>query len=272
MIFGGYCLRISTKNYTFAENNINAMKISLVSFYTNLQWNERISIVANIVNTSSADLIVFAGHTLRDHAALEQIKGLIKNIHTFVLLEVKKDQLGPMCSNKHSLYLIQHGETHSLHTHQMFATHEEIEGNVALAAHFLHELRQRRTFEIDERGKCLVLQCGELNILKNLQSDNNRVIFRLEDNQSLKKDFEDILQDVKYIINPIHTPMGNQGKMKKRREYLSARNKCYCSVSNSPNKEFNNVVTYSYFNGKPWEPSTNPIVTKGKYKEISIEL
>ena len=48
----------------------------------------------------------------------------------------------------------------------------------------------------------------------------------------LVRSFETALEKTDIILNPMHTPMGNQGKMVKRRVYLSKRGKAYFSTSN----------------------------------------
>ena len=81
----------------------------------------------------------------------------------------------------------------------------------------------------------LLVTCGENNILKNKQSENNKVVFRVDD-VKLEKEFNSILNRTNFIINPIHTPMGNQGKIAKRREFFSANNKVYISTNNIENE------------------------------------
>ena len=51
-------------------------------------------------------------------------------------------------------------------------------------------------------------------------------------NKYLKSKFDKILTETDIFINPSHTQMGNQGKMQKRREFLSQDGKIYCSVAN----------------------------------------
>lgn len=69
--------------------------------------------------------------------------------------------------------------------------------------------------------------------MKNVQSEKNRIEFRLNDDAQLTKQFNAVLKDVDVLLNPMHTPMGNQEKMKKRRDYLSAKKRYYFSVSNA---------------------------------------
>ena len=122
-----------------------------------------------------------------------------------------------------------------MNTNQLFSESKEIEDNYELADRFLYELNERRILTIDNI-KYLILQCGEINILRNYQNQNNKVDFRLPQHQDLCKRFNTLLENINVVINPIHSPMGNQGKMHKRREFLSSRNKYYFSTCNTDEK------------------------------------
>ena len=100
---------------------------------------------------------------------------------------------------------------------------------------------------------------GELNLLRNYQNENNRVDFRVDDHE-LKTTFEEILADTHIFLNPMHTPMGNLGKMAKRREYLSQNGRAYFSTCNLPDDTDNSELAfakrklqYGYCNGKALE-------------------
>ncbi len=105
-----------------------------------------------------------------------------------------------------------------------------------------------------KRKKVRIIQCGELNILKNEQSNNNRVIFRFDEDKTMKMKFQKLLRESDIILNPQHTEIGNQGKLSRRREYLSAHGRIYISTTNAARgaKNFNNKsLHYVYHNGKP---------------------
>ena len=203
----------------------------------------------SIVNQSQTDLIVFCGHTLRDKSDLDVLRCRIENKNTFVLFEIKQCEESTFLCLKNCLYTIADGLVHNMFTNQFFATSDEIEGNESLCERFINELETRRRFIV--KGKnCLVLQCGELNIIKNIQKEGNEPVFRLQERKVLKKRFDNLLKDTQIILNPIHTPMGNQGKMKKRREYLSANNKYYFSVSQNGDFSMESrCLQYSFYNG-----------------------
>jgi len=246
------------------------MRISLISFYTKLNWDKRLEKVAEILNETKSDIVVFAGHALKDHVSLERLRLMVNNENVKALIEIKHDVLGEMIMAKNSLYWLERGEVMSMHTHQVFSTSGDIEKNTSLCEYFIQELQEHRTIKIDDKLCALVLQCGELNIIKNLQSEGNRPVFRIE-NLNFERRFNDMLSKVQFIFNPIHTPMGNQGKMEKRRELLSQGGRYYFSVSNSEDCEIKNKVVYAFFNGKPIETGIEIPEKKG-YKETIVNL
>ncbi len=81
------------------------------------------------------------------------------------------------------------------------------------------------------------LLCGENNFLKNLQSENNKVIIRHD--AKFKNNSYDVL------INQSHTTMGNWPKLKKRFEYLSKYNKYLIYLTNNASE------------GESWKSSIN---------------
>lgn len=230
------------------------MTVELISFRSNLTAKKRLELMISIVNQSQADLIVFCGHTLKDRSDLDALKCRIENKNTFVLFEIKQCEESDFLYLKNCLYTIADGIVHNMYTNQFFATSNEIEGNESLCERFINELETRRQFNV--KGKnCLVLQCGEINIIKNIQKEGNKPIFRIQERLDLKERFDNLLKDTQIILNPIHTPMGNQGKMKKRREYLSANNKYYFSVSQSGDFSMESrCLQYSFYDGgEIWE-------------------
>ncbi len=153
---------------------------------------------------------------------------------------------------KNCLYRVKNGKVENIYSHQLFTESIDIEGNYQLGEFLLNELTTKRCFKIKEKN-FLILQCGELNILKNIQSNNNKVEFRLNEDKNLHVLFKQILKKTDVFLNPIHTPMGNQGKMAKRREFLSSDRKYYFSTSNTSKGSENlqaNSLQYAYYNKK----------------------
>ena len=184
---------------------------------------------------------------------IEDLKISITNKKTHVILELANINT----SNFYNcLYAFKKGKLVNLFTNQLFSSSDEIENNYQLAKRFINELETRRILSY-KKIKILLLQCGEINILRNHQKNNNKVDFRLNEDDALKNKFNNIIENVDIILNPIHTPMGNQGKMHKRREFLSKNNKYYFSTSNSKENSTNlklKSIQYAYFNGEEIKP------------------
>lgn len=234
------------------------MNIELVSFRFNLSEMRRLELMINLVNLSQSDLILFCGHTLKNPYDLDVLNGCIENKNSFVLFEIKRVIESNFLNLRNCLYTIENGSINNLFTNQFFSTKDEIERNESLCERFINELETRRSFNV--KGKnCLVLQCGEINIIKNLQKEGNRPIFRHYQRKDLEERFYNLINSSDIILNPIHTPMGNQGKMKKRREFLSADKKYYFSVSQNGKMERqdnifeismdSSCLQYSFYNG-----------------------
>ncbi len=227
--------------------------IEIISFKINLTDKVRLNLTSKIINESTSDLLLFSGHTLDFVNDIESLREQIKNTKTEVILELK-DINSDMLRN--CLYRISKGKLFSLNTNQIFATSGQIENNYELCRRLFYEFESHRTLLINGM-KILILQCGELNILKNYQNDNNRVEFRLSDDSLLNDIFENIIRTTDIFLNPIHTPMGNQGKMHKRREFLSQNEKYYFSTSNTKENSVDlslESLQYAYHNGLPIEP------------------
>lgn len=242
------------------------MKIQLVSFILGLHYDTKINITADIVNQSKSDLIFFPGNTLNSVDDAIELTSLIKNKKSVVVIEVSQLPLGDL--NKriiHCPFIIKKGQLVNMHTFQHFTTSDTIEKNPFLAEAFVNELETRRQFEVNGYN-CLLLQCGENNILKNIQSDNNNVIIRIED-KSIERRFKNVLEGSDIILNAIHKPQyGNQNKLHKRREFFSLNGRIYISTNNC--KELSQKaksVQYAYYDSKELENPISFIDENGKY-------
>ena len=171
--------------------------------------------------------------------------------------------LNPVCN---SLFLLKDGVVKDLYTHQLFTDSATINAYPELCDHLLLELETRRSFEAANRN-VTVIQCGENGILRNKQSEGNKAVFRFEDNEELSQRFANILDNTHIVLNPIHSPMGNQGKMKKRREYYSNNNRAYFSTANfSDDESINNKsLQYACINGIEQEPIDIEIGAKNAF-------
>lgn len=224
------------------------MKIELISYINELTDLRRLYATIEIINQSVADIILFSGHTIGFVNDIQTLRENITNTKTIAFLELK-DINSAKIGN--FLYKVSKGSLQQMHTCQLFTASGEIENNEELAELFLNEIVSHRQLKI--KGlRFSILQCGELNILKNIQSNNNKVEFRFSSNKLLEKKFKQIFDSTNVFLNPIHSPMGNQGKMAKRRIYLSKWNRYYFSTSNTDDNKANlqlKSLQYSLFNG-----------------------
>ena len=224
------------------------MKIQLISYPSNLRSELKRDLTLDLFNNCNGDLILFPGHTLDSVGDLEKIKGLFNNKKkTTAFLEVK--EIGARNITNWS-FKIKNNRLINCHTHQLFATSNEINNNNLLAESLIHEIKNERLHTVKGKQICLLI-CGELNILKNLQNDRkerNRVEYRASDN-FLINEYKQLFRTIDIFLNPIHTPMGNQGKMAKRREFLSQHKRTYFSTSNIIRRKVLNDIPKSLFYG-----------------------
>ena len=231
------------------------MIVQLVSYKSTLRADSRLQHTAEIINSSKADLILFAGHTLASHRDVDELNTLLDNNMTTAVIEVKKDAKSKSLPVYHSLFLLQNGVAKDIYTHQLFTDSKTIKAYPELGEHLMLELETRRNFSAANRNVSII-QCGENNILRNIQSEGNRAVFRFEDDAILNKRFADFLNNTDIILNPMHSPMGNQPKTRKRREFFSNNNRAYFSTANYVDEEaiYNKSVQYACINGKEQNP------------------
>ena len=242
------------------------MVIQLVSYKSTLRAGSKLQHTAEIINSSKADLILFAGHTLASHCDVDELNTLLDNNRTTAVIEVKKDTKSKSLPVYHSLFLLQNGVAKDIYTHQLFTDSKTIKAYPELGDHLVLELETRRTFSAVNKNVSII-QCGENNILRNIQSEGNRAVFRFEDDAIMNQRFADFLNNTDIILNPMHSPMGNQGKMRKRRELFSSNNRAYFSTANYVDEEaiYNKSVQYACINGKEQEPMDVEVGKRDSY-------
>lgn len=224
------------------------MKVELVSYQYRRTEAKRLAYTAEIINRSSADIILFAGHTLLYTRSIAELSKLLRNKHSYAFIETSESDEG-----YNHPYLVAEGKIIDLKTHQFFVDSDEIKNNTELGMAFLDELETKRIVRIGPQ-RILLLQCGEINILKNCQKEGNRASFRFDDNFEMRSRFECLLSSVDLVLNPMHSPMGNQGKLAKRRELLSQDGRAYFSTCNANAKHKNlraKSMQYAYQNAIP---------------------
>ena len=242
------------------------MVIQLVSYKSTLRADSKLQHTAEIINSSKADLILFAGHTLASHCDVDELNTVLNNNRTTAVIEVKKDAKSKSLPVYHSLFLLQNGVVKDIYTHQLFTDSKTIKAYPDLGEHLMLELETRRNFSAANRNVSII-QCGENNILRNIQSEGNRAVFRFEDDAIMNQRFADFLNNTDIILNPMHSPMGNQGKMRKRREFFSDNNRAYFSTANFEDEEsiYNKSVQYACVNGKEQEPMDVEVGKRDSY-------
>ena len=239
------------------------MKIQLVSYKYNISGKKRIDLTASIFNDSKADVIMFSGKTIFNSNELSLLQSMINNKKTFGIFEVQKCYVSYLLRINHALFIIKNGKIENLYSNQLFATSKDINNNIDLAKRLILELETRRKLVVDGIH-FTILQCGENNILANKtthDADRNYVYFRFKENKELDDRFTKILETTDVFLNPIHTPMGNLGKMYVRKEFFSYNSRYYFSANNSgdpKNNRFTKLessnMIYGYFNGKRMQP------------------
>ena len=242
------------------------MIVQLVSYKSTLRADSKLRHTAEIINSSKADLILFAGHTFVSDSDVNELNKLVDNDKTTAVIEVKEDKTSKMNPVCHSMFLLENGIVRSLFTHQLFTDSKTINAYPILGEHLMLELETRRNFSAANRNVAII-QCGENNILRNIQSEENRAVFRFDENTSLNKRFADFLNNTDIILNPMHSPMGNQPKMRKRREFFSDNNRAYFSTANFEDEEsiYNKSVQYACINGKEQEPMDVEVGKRDSY-------
>jgi len=243
------------------------MKIQLVSFGFSLTSSEKRRAFLDIFNQSNADFILFAGHTLDKIRDLDRIADKLDNLKATAFIEIMNFGVRDITN---CIFKIARNKIINCHSHQIFTDSAEINRSYFYAEQLIHELSTNRSFTIKDKNIRLLV-CGEINILKNIQSEDNRVEFRTKD-KTLEKKFNTILQSTDIIINPLHSPMGYQGKLLKRREFLSSNNKAYFSTANM-DKEGDletRKLQYGFVNGKEIEGKIVQSTSKFIVREFQI--
>lgn len=229
------------------------MKIELISYSTTTVALRKIALTKKLYNKSTSDIILFAGHTIEKMRDLKALaKGLCNDVGTVAFFELK--EIGAMNMTNWSFMIVNNTIINS-NSNQQFAFSKQINKNELLADNLLATILNSRLQKVKRKKVCLLI-CGELNILANVQTQGNKVVVR---SKRWKKEFQEIFKSTDIILNPQHTPMGNQGKLKKRREYFSKNNKAYFSTANTEfYKEYaedsfrnSKSLQYAFYNGRP---------------------
>jgi hypothetical protein len=248
------------------------MKVELVSLRQGITRKKHFDVVSDIINLTRSDIVLFCGHTILEENDCLELANMVINKNSLILFEVKQVEESSFIRLKNCLYRIEHGQLVNMFTNQFFASSQEIEGNEPLCERYINELETKRNFNIKGK-KCMVMQCGEINIIKNIQKEGNCPVFRLQNRKDLEKRFFDLLDNCDIIFNPIHTPMGNQGKMEKRRELLSSDKRYYFSTSNSDEKHSieSSSLQYSFYDGSRLGETMREVNNVAQIRQFDID-
>lgn len=82
---------------------------------------------ADIINSSEADLILFAGHSLSSNSNVDELNKLVDNDKTTAVIGVKENAISELNPVRNALFLLQNGIVRSLFTHQLFRDSKAID-------------------------------------------------------------------------------------------------------------------------------------------------
>lgn len=207
-------------------------RIGIFSFVVDYHNPDKTSInlsdILSVLNSyNEFDLIITPGFSLYDSNDLEILLKKNKNKNSLLNIEVWL----PEDEEKALNYFIKGNTIIKKDIIQLFATSKQVNRNNSLMKKFLSEFENDRSIEIKNKTLRLII-CGEINVVKNNQANNNEVTFRLENDSGLNNKFKKIFTRTDIFIDPTHTQMGNQGKLEMRRKYFSKNKKVFCSSSN----------------------------------------
>src|SRR5690554_4315313 len=117
------------------------MIVEIVSYINGLSDNVRLKLTKNLINSSTADILLFSGHTVGFVNDIETLRLSIDNYHTEVIFELE-DINSDKINN--CLYRISKGILINMFTNQLFTRSIDIENNYELASRLLYELKHNR--------------------------------------------------------------------------------------------------------------------------------
>lgn len=210
--------------------------------------SEKTKQVIEIANQSKADFLVFPGFTLGSEKQFELFKVNCKNKKSLIVMEVT--------GRRRYFLLYQNGEVLKTKIYQYFTISDEVDNNPKKMNAYLEKLKNERIFKFKGLNLLLII-CGEINFLRSIQSGKKQAIIRSKVPETIDN-FNEFLSKIDIFINPQHSPMSRQGNLDKKRMFLSANKRIYCSTANTNTIADDNRVMktlngssiqYFYFNG-----------------------
>jgi len=217
---------------------------------------KRARLVSDIINEyNDLDLILFSGSTVHKESLNELI--ISNNImKSTIILEAEEKQLDRLSKKKwiwtSKWYIFRGNAIIKENIEQLFATSSQAKRKAVEP--LLERLEDKRRVNIDGYS-CRLVICGENNMLRNKQSEDNRVSFRISD---LEDRFQKIFSKTDVFLNPAHTPMGNLAKMRKRWGYLSRGGRLCLFTTNAINEKKlrQRRLQYVFSNSQEQTPET----------------
>ena len=248
------------------------MKIQLVSFKKHARYTSKLQVtrpnaMADFLSHSTADFVMFSEHALRTQDDLTIVQLFNSNTKIVALLELKEGKT----LNGNRMYLLQGGEW-SYIGNQVFSTSDEVDpSHVDALLETIEGKYERfgdkRQFEVAGKN-FLILQCGENNILKGLSGTAE---FRLKNHPSLEKRFNDILEKVNIVLNPVHERWGRFGSFLARLRKFSENGR-YCfsctqmqenMLEKAINNPTHNTTQVVMHNGELISPISSEVIDTG---------
>lgn len=194
--------------------------------------------MVKIANQLQSDIILFPGHSLKDIDDAIEVVSLLKKNHPLIVLELENFSNTALRIHN-AVFTIKDKKLVNHYTGQLFSSRDDIRGQEILMAKFFDEI-PRRSFEFGGK-RFLVVQCGENSFLENKQSNANKAYFSFEGHKELNERFKRMMDSYDVLLNPIHTIQGNQGKMSKRRDFLSKDGRYYMGTCSLDEKTEGNL-------------------------------
>lgn len=224
--------------------------VSLVKNDIPIYENTKKKTILNIINKLyNSDLILFPGYTFENISTFLKVIEKSTNNNSVIVFEIYSKDDYDGCG------IVQEKKIKNIGISQIFATSKE--ANDENLSEILDKMATERYFKHNNKRIRLII-CGENNLLRNQQSNHNKVFFRSKD-KALTNRFTKMVDDTDIFLNPAHTPMGNLGKLKKRWAYLSENKKVVLFTTNEISENPNmckKSLQYIFYNGQELEGKT----------------
>jgi len=225
------------------------MKILCISFKEQPEVNRKILAYDIFKRTKETkiDLVIFPGNFLKIPKSIKDEEWISdfaekNNIHVFYEKFVTENGK----NNYYELYS-KFGSKNTCR--QLFVDSSEVETNSELCESLIQKIDNGdRTINVGGVNFGIII-CGENNVLKNLQLEDNRVIWRCMSPNNW---------NAEVILNPSHNTMGNWGKLQKRFEFLSNKYGYVIYLTNSSCQGFGKSSLKIYNKGREIKNSDNP--------------